>query len=263
MTETEWLTCTDPELPINFLANHFEIIYERAYERAKELKESGYDADKDPAVRAIARRMRLFAVACCRHIGHLLIDPRSWQALEWTERFVDNLASEDERREVAYAAGRVTWDLESDWTHCSAASAAYSATDDIMDEFEDAQEVAKKAAEAAASVHDPESQEVAFDAEKNAEETFQSRLLREIFGNPFRPVALDRSWLTDRVVALAQAAYEERSLTAGILDPDRLAVLSDALEDAGCTDTEILSHLRGPGPHVRGCWALDLVLERA
>ncbi|MBI1913499.1 MAG: hypothetical protein HYS12_01905 [Planctomycetes bacterium] len=80
-----------------------------------------------------------------------------------------------------------------------------------------------------------------------------------MFGNPFRPVALDLTWQTSTVVSLAQAAYEECILPAGTLDPDRLAVLADALEDAGCDNAEILDHLRGPGPHVRGCWPLDLL----
>jgi hypothetical protein len=63
-------------------------------------------------------------------------------------------------------------------------------------------------------------------------------------------------------VSLAQAAYDERNLPSGHLDNARLAVLSDALEEAGCTDADILSHLRSPGLHVRGCWALDLVLAK-
>jgi len=64
------------------------------------------------------------------------------------------------------------------------------------------------------------------------------------------------------VVALAQAAYDERELPAGTLDLARLAVLADALEEAGCTAQTILDHLRGPGPHVRGCWAVDLILGK-
>jgi hypothetical protein len=61
------------------------------------------------------------------------------------------------------------------------------------------------------------------------------------------------------VVRLAQATYEERHLPEGTLDNTRLLILADALEEAGCTDTDILCHLRGPGPHVRGCWVADLV----
>jgi hypothetical protein len=90
----------------------------------------------------------------------------------------------------------------------------------------------------------------------------QSQLLRDLFGNPFRPVALDPAWLSPTVTALAQAAYEERSLPSGELDLARLKVLADAIEEAGCPDQAILDHLRGPGPHVRGCWPVDLVLGR-
>jgi hypothetical protein len=86
--------------------------------------------------------------------------------------------------------------------------------------------------------------------------------LRCIFANPFRPVTLEPAWRTPTAVSLAQAAYDDRILPSGELDRDRLAVLADALEDAGCTNPDILDHLRGRGPHVRGCWALDLVLGR-
>jgi hypothetical protein len=89
--------------------------------------------------------------------------------------------------------------------------------------------------------------------------------LRDIFGNPIRPVTISPALLTWNdavVVRLAQAAYEERLLPAGTLDSGRLAVLGDALEEAGCTDADILGHLRGPGPHVRGCWPVDLCLGK-
>ena len=85
------------------------------------------------------------------------------------------------------------------------------------------------------------------------------QLLRDIF-NPCRPVTIDPAWQTAQVVALAQAAYDQRELPAGHLDVTRLAVLADALEDAGCDQADILGHLRGHGPHVRGRWAVDLIL---
>jgi hypothetical protein len=92
------------------------------------------------------------------------------------------------------------------------------------------------------------------------------RLLREIFGNPSRPSSVDPAWLTYNggiVAALARGAYTGRILPQGTLDPARLGVLADALEEAGCSDGEILTHLRAPGRHVRGCWAVDLILEQA
>jgi hypothetical protein len=87
-------------------------------------------------------------------------------------------------------------------------------------------------------------------------------LLHDIIGNPFRPVTINPAWLTPTAKALAQAAYEERALPSGELDLTRLKVLADALEEAGCTEQSILDHLRGPGPHTRGCWPVDLVLAR-
>jgi hypothetical protein len=88
----------------------------------------------------------------------------------------------------------------------------------------------------------------------------QAILVRDIFGNPFRPVSMVAGWLIPTVQALGQAAYDNRILPAGTLKPDRLAVLADALEDVGCDNAILLTHLREPGPHVRGCWAVDLIL---
>jgi hypothetical protein len=98
-----------------------------------------------------------------------------------------------------------------------------------------------------------------------AEQAIQCDLIRCIFSNPFRPVSLDPAWLSRNgrlVPRLAGAAYDDRILPAGTLDVGRLAVLADALEDAGCNEAELLGHLREPGPHVRGCWAIDLLLDR-
>jgi hypothetical protein len=83
----------------------------------------------------------------------------------------------------------------------------------------------------------------------------QADFLRCIFGNPFRPVAADPGWLTSTVVELAQGIYADRSF-------DRLPILADALQDAGCDNPDVLDHCRGPGPHARGCWVVDLVLGK-
>ena len=92
----------------------------------------------------------------------------------------------------------------------------------------------------------------------------QAMMLRDIVGNPFRsPPPVHHDWLTwenGLVPSLAQAAFEERALPNGELDPIRLAILADALEDAGCNEAELLDHLRGPELHVRGCWAVDAIL---
>jgi hypothetical protein len=92
-------------------------------------------------------------------------------------------------------------------------------------------------------------------------------LLHDIFGPlPFRPVTTQPAWLSwsdEAVVELARAAYDQRLLPSGELDPARLAVLADALEDAGRADAAVLAHCRGPGEHVRGCWVVDLLTGRA
>ncbi|MGE3805129.1 MAG: hypothetical protein AB7K24_10695 [Gemmataceae bacterium] len=90
-------------------------------------------------------------------------------------------------------------------------------------------------------------------------------LLRDIVGLPGAILAVDPDWLAwqdQTVVRLARAAYDDRELPSGHLDPNRLAVLADALEEAGCTNDDILGHLRTPGPHVRGCWVVDSLLSK-
>jgi hypothetical protein len=76
-----------------------------------------------------------------------------------------------------------------------------------------------------------------------------------ILGNPFRPVAVDPSWLTSTVVQLAQGIYDDRAF-------DRLPILADALQDAGCDNTDVLNHCRDAGPHARGCWVVDMLLGK-
>lgn len=80
--------------------------------------------------------------------------------------------------------------------------------------------------------------------------------MRCVFGNPFRPVALDPHWLTSSVLDLATSIYEDRAF-------DRMPILGDALMDAGCAEEEVLLHCSGPGPHVRGCWVVDLLLGKS
>jgi hypothetical protein len=145
-------------------------------------------------------------------------------AIQVAERFADGLASEDELLQAGRcSAGGSTW------TICFPSAwdaASYCAREDQV----------------GARV--------------------KANLLRDIFGNPFRPVRLARQWLTTDAVALARAAYEECLLPRCDLDGARLGVLADALEEAGCSDQAVLDHLRGPGPHVRGCFAVDTVLGR-
>jgi hypothetical protein len=104
-------------------------------------------------------------------------------------------------------------------------------------------------------------------AASDATRLAQADLLRDLFGPlPFRLVPIDPAWLTwggGAVVRLARATYDGRALPAGTLDTARLAVLADALLDAGCTDAALLGHLRSAGAHYRGCFAVDLLLGLA
>jgi hypothetical protein len=83
----------------------------------------------------------------------------------------------------------------------------------------------------------------------------QANLVREILGNPYRAAKFDKAWRTDTAVSLARTMYESREFSA-------MPILADALQDAGCDNEDILSHCRGAGPHVRGCWVCDFLLGK-
>ncbi len=223
MTEADWLAATDPAL----MAAHV-------------------------LSKASGRKLRLFACACCRRIWPLLTDERSRAVVEAAEQSVDGLLSPAALRE------RYT--------------VAYSANPGPRPEVE---RVAARAAASTASVYPLNAIGIVAaanalrhgsqPADRAGEGREQCRLLRCVFGNPFRPVAVDPAWLAwngGTVGRLAEAAYQERELPSGHLTTSRLALLADALEDAGCADSSLLSHLRSAGPHVRGCWAVDLVLGK-
>ncbi len=187
----------------------------------------------------LARLERLFLVACCRPLCRGYWDARWQDALDTAERHADGLAS---LGELVAARGRI------EYRHLDSPGR--------MLEQLTAEEPNWLAASLACHLL---RKERGGKAHPGAE---QARLFREVFGNPFRVASLLPECRTSAVHSLARAAYENCHLPSGHLDNARLAVLSDALEEAGCTDADILTHLRSPGPHVRGCWALDLVLGK-
>jgi hypothetical protein len=193
---------------------------------------------------ASERKLRLYACADCRRLWHLL-ESRSRRLVEVAERFADGAATAAERE--AAQAGAAAAVQESEGPARSAALAAAWA--DIPDARESVRVIAGPAGTASG---DP----------KSVSRPARCGIVRDIFCNPFRPATVSPAWLTPSVLALAQAAYEERALPSGELDTARLAVLADALEDAGCDHADLLGHLRGPGPHVRGCWVIDLLLGK-
>jgi hypothetical protein len=226
-----------------------------------------------------ARKLRLFACACVRRIHHLLVDRATSSALELAERVAEGeapnrrLTAKRQRlndavkgggtssyltaaRKSALAAG---WARPKALVVAQAWTWAWSAARELMrvDAGRAAAEVAVSAECAAANDGLPFWDHKALEPLRSSEKAAQADLIRCIFGDPFRPFSLSHSCLTPTVLSLANAAYAERDLPSGLLQPARLAVLADALEEAGCADAELPGHLRAPGPHVRGCRAVD------
>jgi hypothetical protein len=200
----------------------------------------------DPVRNTVSgRKLRLFACACCLRIWHMLTDERSRKAVKVGELFADGKVDERELAAAKVAANSAHFEAATPAIFSPAAHAAacafYTATAPPILTF--------AAANRAAS---------SLGLEKEAEQKEQASLFRDILGNPFRPVFADTSWLAwndDTIPKLAQAIYDDRAF-------DRLPILADALEDAGCDNADILAHCRGPGPHVRGCWVVDLLLGK-
>jgi hypothetical protein len=92
------------------------------------------------------------------------------------------------------------------------------------------------------------------EAESAAVAVAQCAILRELFGNPFRPVVIESAWRTSTVVSLAREMYEAHEFSA-------MPILADALQDAGCDNEDVLHHCRDAATHIRGCWVVDLILD--
>jgi len=183
-----------------------------------------------------------------------LFDERSRRAVDVAERFADDCAGEDERHCAAADASRAR---SRDWNDY-ALSAAYDRVGlNSPANHPDAEwGMVMEVVMGVENVILQRSALTSLDNARSAERGYQSRLLRDIFGQlPFRPVTCNRAWRTATVTSLAQAIYEERAF-------DRMPIMADALEDAGCADADVLGHCRGDGEHVRGCWVVDLVLGK-
>jgi hypothetical protein len=207
--------------------------------------------------KATNRKLRLFFCACGRLAWPLLTQSEYQEAIEIGERFADGQATSEQLQEADNRVSGAYW---------SAVWPGQGRPPPLAEQVINAQRhITLWAAHPNEKLHRWSRMTSRCLVQTYAPdvEPAQCVILRDIFGNPFHSVSFNPAWRTPTVQALATAAYEERILPAGHLEPDRLAILADALEDAGCTDAQILSHLRGPsGPHVRGCWVIDLLLGK-
>ena len=226
MTEAEWL---DEKTHPQRMVRH--------------LSDCGY-----PRSKIGRRKLRLFACGCCRVIWDVIPYERLRETVLVAERFADGQVSKAELSAVGAAldgwpgfSGSVGFSTES----ARAALVAISMSVETIDPrpFH------------SAFMMTAMGQPLAGVMPAKQAEARLGALLRDVFGNPFRPISLDRSWRTSTVTALARQLYDSR-------DFSNMPILADALQDAGCDSEEILNHCRQPGEHIRGCWALDLVLGR-
>ena len=230
MTEAEWLACTDPEQMLIHL-------------RPKAGK----------------RKRRLFMIACCRRVWPLLSDQRSREAVEFAEGYVEGNSNLREMKAIRKVAEQAYRDTQKKFmqgaTSQAVALAACCATGPVQ-ESKDQFEVADAAC--AQWAIDALVADAGNEDARSVQMAAHCQLIRDIFGNPFRRVALDPAWLQwngGTVRKMAEAIYDDRAF-------DRLPILADALEEAGCTDRAVLDHCRGSGAHVRGCWVIDLLLGK-
>jgi hypothetical protein len=221
MTEEEWENWRDPRVVIHWLLANIHSPFCSAFSH---------------------RKMVLFGVACCRRIEDRWNDPRVREAVEAAELYCDARTNE-QRAIVKPIRIRIREDRE--WAGSTLGRLAKSV-------------IGKSGWAAALECSWEASRRVGGATFWSDEERFaQGPMLRDIIGNPFRPVPFSRSWRTATAILLARQMYESREFSA-------MPILADALQDAGCNDEHILNHCRDASQvHVRGCWVVDLVLGKS
>jgi hypothetical protein len=243
MTEEEWRTCESPGemwIHLGSAASH--------------------------------RKLRLFASACCRRLAPHFKDERSARLIDVSDRFADGIAEVNELNAAfddgVEAQEAIHWEDGGAVDQASAETVLGLRAELYLDQvFEGIGEVAGTiaAAEARDQIYTPGRPASETDADrdeveeqgKRKEAAALARIMRDIFGNPFQPVTFDPAWRTSDAVALTRQMYDSREFSA-------MPILADALQDAGCDNDDILSHCRATQlPHVRGCWVVDLVLDKA
>jgi hypothetical protein len=225
MTEAEWLSCDDPDTLLAFV------------------------------LRSSTER-KLLLYACCSFRRYFAgQDEQALRSVEAAEAYADGALSFGELTDLKKEA------LEDDWWERSLFSEALGSGGGFWGQEYGRKHAAWQTSSALvrrALRRKPGGQSRQDRAAREEARQVLLALVRCVLGNPFRPVPFAPSWRTPDVLGLAGAVYDEQGFT-----PERLAVLADALEEAGCTQGQLLEHLRGPGPHARGCWVVDRLLDRS
>jgi hypothetical protein len=223
MTKAKWLRSVDPRVLLEFIV-------------------------KD----ASERKLRLFACVCCRRALHLVNDARFPPLVELAEDLAEGPIKAKELKR-AFRTFSESKKSVTTFSHSNIMSAIQSAFKSPLDRgyFWLGESASCAFGHATGKGPDDEKYWQATDGERRQ----QTTLIRDIFGNPFRPITFSPSWRTDTTFTLARQMYESRDFGA-------MPILADALQDAGCDNDDILNHCRSDGPHVRGCWVVDLVLGK-
>ena len=250
MTEQEWLQATNPEAMLEYLRG-----------------------------KASNRKLRLFAVVCCRHTWSLVEDDRKRMVANGGSRVEVELARQE--ADLAGRAAEVAERYADGLTDLAELRALIAADDEMEGCYADGSDAAWTAKASAyraricAKYKSPRKFGLAArllnplvgpwfgvssKLDHDREQSAQGHLLRDIFGPlPFRPIIVDPTWLSwhdGLLVSMARRMYDSR-------DFSDMPVLADALEEAGCTNPDVLAHCRSEGEHVRGCWLLDLLMGKS
>jgi hypothetical protein len=193
------------------------------------------------------RKLRLISVGCCRCLWNLLHDERSKRAVEVAEDYAERRASTPGRMPTEYVATVTAVEERASEAVNTAVAFGHDAGNDAA-----ATAVVCLALWATTDWG-------TFQAVQRTSRLIGRKAPMEVLacvlGIPYRRFAPPESWLTPTAVALARLMYDTRDLSL-------MPILADALQDAGCEDEAVLTHCRGDGPHVRGCWVVDLLLGK-
>jgi hypothetical protein len=226
MTEAEWLdpTCDEEEQRLYFL---------------------------DELGLLKGRKLRLFGCACLREVWDELPFEELREAILTCERFADGVATVEELSAASRTAGDLyvgVGDIAADFSTQIIRDLCH------LEPWFQMGEGPSSGVSAVVAELRSDDRTPWHVVQKQARQRF-CHYFREVFGNPFRLVPLPSEWRTEIAVALANAIYADRAF-------DRMPILADALEEAGCDSLDVLNHCRSGGPHVRGCWVVDAVLGK-